>query len=155
MRPLRCSKDSELPTHPLPSSHTHQIFNICIAIPPKSFKLKEDVFLALNYWRNFWSRVQLPLSWLGHHCNKTLLFFQVLEDCDWSALPSASCLEMAPQTVSGCWHLTGSREGNSNPLQCSCLENPRDRGAWWAAVYGVAQSRTRLKWLSSSSSSVW
>ena len=40
-----------------------------------------------------------------------------------------------------------------NPLQCSCLENPRDRGAWWAAIYGVAQSRTRLKQLSSSSSS--
>ena len=36
-------------------------------------------------------------------------------------------------------------EGNGNPLQCYCLENPRDRGAWWAAVYGVAQSRTRLK----------
>ena len=33
-------------------------------------------------------------------------------------------------------------EGNGNPLQCSCLENPRDRGAWWAAVYGVTQSRT-------------
>ena len=44
-------------------------------------------------------------------------------------------------------------EGNGNPLQCSCLENPRDGGAWWAAVYGVAQSQTRLKWLSSSSSS--
>ena len=38
-------------------------------------------------------------------------------------------------------------EGNGNPLQRSCLENPRDRGAWWAAVCGVAQSRTRLKWL--------
>ena len=44
-------------------------------------------------------------------------------------------------------------EGNGNPLQCSCLENPRDDGAWWAAVYGVAQSRTRLKRLSSSSTS--
>ena len=44
-------------------------------------------------------------------------------------------------------------EGNGNPLQCSCLENPRDGGAWWAAVSGVAQSRTRLKRLSSSSSS--
>ena len=43
--------------------------------------------------------------------------------------------------------------GNGNPLQCSCLENPRDGGAWWAAVYGVAQSQTRLKRLSSSSSS--
>ena len=42
-----------------------------------------------------------------------------------------------------------TREGNGNPLQCSCLENPRDRGAWWAAIYGVAQSRTRLKRLSS------
>ena len=44
-------------------------------------------------------------------------------------------------------------EGSGNPLQCSCLENPRDRGAWWAAVYGVTQSRTQLKRLSSSSSS--
>ena len=44
-------------------------------------------------------------------------------------------------------------EGNGNPLQCSCLENPRDGGAWWAAVYGVAQSRTRLKRLSGNSSS--
>ena len=42
-------------------------------------------------------------------------------------------------------------EGNGNPLQCSCLENPRDRGDWWAAVYGVTQTRTRLKQLSSSS----
>ena len=41
-------------------------------------------------------------------------------------------------------------EGNGNPLQCSCLENPRDGGTWWAAVYGVAQSWTRPKWLSSS-----
>ena len=41
-------------------------------------------------------------------------------------------------------------EGNGNPLQCSCLENPTEGGAWWAAVYGVAQSGTRLKRLSSS-----
>ena len=46
-------------------------------------------------------------------------------------------------------------EGNGNPLQCSCLENPRDGGTWWAAIYGVTQSRTRLKWLSSSSSNVF
>ena len=45
-------------------------------------------------------------------------------------------------------------EGNGNPLQCSCLENSRDGGAWWAAIYGVAQSQTRLKWLSSSSLSI-
>ena len=55
------------------------------------------------------------------------------------------------------FHFSLSRngEGNGNPLQCSCLENPRDGGAWWAAVYGVAQSRTRLKRLSRSSSSLW
>ena len=51
---------------------------------------------------------------------------------DWATSLSLSC--------------TG--EGNGNALQCSCLENPRDGGAWWAAVYGVAQSRTQLKWLS-------
>ena len=49
--------------------------------------------------------------------------------------------------------LSCTGEGNGNPLQCSCLENPRDGGAWWAAVYEVAQSRTRLKRFSSSSSS--
>ena len=43
-------------------------------------------------------------------------------------------------------------EGNSNPFQCTCLENPRDGEAWWAAIYGVAQSQTQLKRLSSSSS---
>ena len=46
-------------------------------------------------------------------------------------------------------------EGNGNPLQWSCLENPRDRGAWWAAVYGATQSQTRLKWLSSSNILYW
>ena len=45
-------------------------------------------------------------------------------------------------------------EGNGNPHKCSCLENPRDGGAWWAAVYGVTKSRTRLKWLSSNSSNL-
>ena len=65
----------------------------------------------------------------------------------------------------GCWGLDTTErlhfhfslscigEGNGNLLQCSCLENPRDGGAWWPAIYGVAQSRTRLKRLSSSSSS--
>ena len=55
---------------------------------------------------------------------------------DWATSLSLSCIG----------------EGDGNPLQCSCLENPRDGGAWWAAFYGVTQSRTRLKWLSSSSS---
>ena len=55
---------------------------------------------------------------------------------DWATSLSLSCIG----------------EGNGNPLQCSCLENPRVRGAWWAAVYGVTESWTRLKRLSSSSS---
>jgi len=46
-------------------------------------------------------------------------------------------------------------EGNGNPPQCSCLENPRDEEAWWAAIYGVAQSWTRLKWLSILSNKEW
>ena len=55
--------------------------------------------------------------------------------------------------IDNCWSLWGfSGEGNGNPLQCSCLENPRDGGAWWAADYGVTQSWTRLKRLSRSSS---
>ena len=45
--------------------------------------------------------------------------------------------------------LSCTGEGNGNPLQCSCLDNPRDGGAWWATIYGVTQSRTPLKWLSS------
>ena len=45
--------------------------------------------------------------------------------------------------------LSSIGEWNGKPLQCSCLQNPRDGGAWWASVYGVAHSRTRLKWLSS------
>ena len=53
---------------------------------------------------------------------------------DWATSLSLSCIG----------------EGNGNPLQCSCLENPRDGGAWRAAIYGVTQSQTRLKWLSSS-----
>ena len=59
---------------------------------------------------------------------------------DWATSLSLSCIG----------------EGNGNPVQCPCLENPRDGGAWWAAVYGVTQSQTRLKRLSSnSSSSTW
>ena len=68
-----------------------------------------------------------------------------------------SSLSLIPQCFDHCsftmsWSIK-VRE-NGNPLQCSCLENPRDGGVWWAAVYGVAQSQTQLKRLSSSSSSM-
>ena len=79
-----------------------------------------------------------------------------------------SCLEIPMDSLVGCspwgrsesdtterlhfhFSLSCTGEGNGNPLHCSCLENPRDGGAWWVAVYGVAQCRTRLKRLSSSS----
>ena len=68
-------------------------------------------------------RLQSMVSWRVRH--------------DWATSLSLSCIG----------------EGNGNPLQYSCLENPR--GAWWAAIYGVAQSQTRLKHLSSSSISQW
>ena len=60
-------------------------------------------------------------------------------------------LEESDTTEQLHFHLSRSciGEGNGNPLQCSCLENPRDGGAWWAAVYGLTQSQTRLKRLSS------
>ena len=59
--------------------------------------------------------------------------------------------QFSPNNCYSCLPRMWIGEGNGNPLQCSCLENPRDGGAWWAAVYGVTQSRTQLKWLSSSS----
>ena len=64
---------------------------------------------------------------------------------------SPRCHEESDMTEQLHFHFSLSciGEGNGNPLQCSCLENPRGRGAWWAAVYGITHSRTRLKRLSS------
>ena len=64
--------------------------------------------------------------------------------------PSSACNAGDPRLIPGSGRFPG--EGISYPLQCSCLENPRGRGAWWAAVYGATQSQTWMKWLSSSSS---
>ena len=90
-------------------------------------------------------------------------FFTVFATREDHHLPQGACNQ--PQTAGACcllqqeWDMFRENvrviaaEGNGNPLQCSCLENPRDGGAWWAAVYGVARSRTQLKRLSSSSRS--
>ena len=71
-------------------------------------------------------------------------------------LPSMGSHRVGHDWATSLWlfifHFSCIGEGNGNPLQYSCLENPRDRRAWWAAIYGVAQSQTWLKWLSSSSS---
>ena len=84
-----------------------------------------------------------PRNWTGVSCITGTFF------TNW-AMREASCFyyRLEFRTLGPFW----IAEGNGNPLQCSCLENPRDGGAWWAAVYGVAQSWTRLKRLSSSSS---
>ena len=60
-------------------------------------------------------------------------------------LQSMRCGRVRPERLHFHFSLSHTGEGNGNPLQCSCLENPGDRGAWWAAVYGVAHSWTRLK----------
>ena len=70
----------------------------------------------------------------------------------WKLKVKVKSLSWVPPSATQ-WTSQSIGEGNGNPLQCSCLGNPGDGGAWWAAVYGVSQSRTRLKWLSSSSSS--
>ena len=85
----------------------------------------------------------------------------------WSGLPfptprefpdsGIKSVSVASPALAGGFFTTSATcgEGSGTPLQCSCLENPMDGGAWWAAVYGVAQSRAGLKWLSSSSSSAY
>ena len=107
-----------------------------------SFWVSNGLNLLIMHWRRKWqpTPVFLPGESRGQ---------ESLVDCRlWGRTESdtTQCLH---------FHYSLSRfgEGNGNPLQCSSLENPRDRGAWWASVSGVAQSRTRLKRRSSSSSS--
>ena len=93
-------------------------------------------------WEKIWEKVMAPHS-------STLVW-----KIPWAEEPGR-LQSMGSQRVGHDWatslslSLSCIGERNSNPFQCSCLENPRDGGAWWAAVYGVVQSRTRLKWLSS------
>ena len=92
-------------------------------------------------WRRQWHPTPVPLPGKSHGRRS-------LVGCSPWALEESDTTERLHFHFS----LSCIGEGNGNPLQCSCLENPRDGGAWWATVYGVAQSRTRLKQLSSSSS---
>jgi len=133
-----------------------------------------------SVWPHRWQPTRLPHPWdypgkntgVGCHfllqCMKVKSESEVAQSCQTlsdpmnSSLPGSSVHEIFQTRVLE-WgaiafsELRNSRsdlgEGNGNPLQCSCLENPRDGGAWWAAIYGVAQSGTWLKRLSSSSSS--
>ena len=118
-----------------------------------SIKPQHESAIGMHISRPFWT--SLPLSrrrrW---HPTPVLLpgkshGRRSLVGCSPWGREESDTTERLPSHLS----LSCIGEGNGNPLQCSCLENPGDRGAWWAAVYGVAQSRTQLKWLSSSSSS--
>ena len=105
---------------------------------------KEDIPMASKHMRRRqWHPTPVPLPGKSHG-------WRSLEGCSpWGRYKSDTTERLH-------FHFSVSRigEGNGNPLQYSYLENPRDRGAWWAAIYGVAQSQTRLTQLSSSSSSL-
>ena len=80
---------------------------------------------------------------MAPHCST--LAWKIPWTVEPGGLQSMGSLRDTTERLRFLFSLSRIGEGNGNPLQCSCLENPRDRGAWWAAVYGVAQSWTRLK----------
>ena len=86
------------------------------------------------YWRRQWYPTPVLLPGKSH--GQRNLVGCSPWDCEKSDTTERIPFHFSPSYIG---------EGNGNLLQCSCLENPRDEGAWWAAVYGVAQSRTRLK----------
>ena len=93
-------------------------------------------FIKVPLWRRQWHPTPVLLAGKSH---------------GWRSLVGCSVVsDSSPPHFHFHFSLSCIGEGNGNPLQCSFLENPRDRGAWWASIYGVAQSRTRLMWLSSS-----
>ena len=102
---------------------------------PKKGNAKASIFRCSTFFR---TRQQQPTSVLLS--GKSHGWRSLVDYSPWGHKESAMTEQFHFHFSLSC---TG--EGNGNPLQCSCLENPRDGGAWWAAVYGVAQSRTRLK----------
>ena len=107
---------------------------------PRKVKPKEQKYCSVypSTWRRQWHPIPVLLPGKSHGPRS-------LMGCSPWGCWGSDTTEQLP------FHFSLSRigEGNGNLLHCSCLENPRDVGAWWVAVYGVAQSRTRLKWLSS------
>ena len=112
-----------------------------ITLPTKVHLVKAMVFPVVMYGcrRRQWHSTPVLLPGKSHGRRN-------LEGCSPWGREESDTTERLPLHFS----LSCIGEGNDNPLQCSCLENPRDGGAWWAAVYGVTQSRTRLKRLSNS-----
>jgi len=122
----------------------HEYFKVfgTYAQPPFQKRLYQLISTSKLFWRRQWQPTPVLLPGKSHGQRS-------LVGCSpWGCTESDTTEQLH-------FHFSHSciGEGNGNPLQCSCLENPRDGGVWWAAVYGVAQSQTRLKRLSSSSSS--
>ena len=142
---------------------------------PRKYEFFERCLFSVTWTIQWETECRLPLACFlapQYFCNVMLLVNTEPQPLpqrrQWQPapvlLPGKSC---GRRSLEGCspWGRWGSDmtewlqffslscmgEGNGNPLQCSCLENPKDGGAWWAAIYGVAQSRTWLKRLSSSS----
>ena len=106
----------------------------------KYYLLQISAILLIVSWRRQWHPTPVPLPGKSHGQRS-------LVGCSpWSHWESDTTEQLHFHFSLFC-----IGEGNGNPLQCSYLENPRDGGAWWADIYGVTQSQTRLKWLSSSS----
>ena len=121
-----------------PAAHADTVWEEC----GHSFQSALIQDLHLN-WRRQWHPTAVLLPGKSHGRRS-------LVGCSpWGGYKSDTTEQLHFQFLLSC-----IGEGNGNPLQCSCLENPRDVGAWWAAVHWVAQSRTRLKRLSSSSNSL-
>ena len=107
--------------------------------PPTSFILSSFAWFYIFFWRRQWYPTPVLLPGESHGQRS-------LVGCSpWGCWESNTTEQLHFHFSLSC-----IGEGNGNPLQCSCLENPRDGGTWWAAISGVTQSRTRLKWLSSS-----
>ena len=106
------------------------------------FNLNIHLWRGHTLWRGQWQPTPILLPGKSHGQRS-------LVGCS----PWGRCKSDTTEQLHFHFSLSCVGEGNGNPLRCSCLENPRDGGAWWAAVYGAAQSRTQLKWQSSSSSS--
>ena len=115
-----------------------KLFSLLL-LPFQSISLLE-ISLKFLLWRRQWHSTPVLLPGKSHRQRS-------LVGCSPWGREESDMTERLPFHFS--FSCTG--EGNGTPLQCSCLENPRDGGAWWAAVYGIAQSWTRLKRLSSSS----
>ena len=140
--PTPSSKSDQLP--PSYFSHPTALFDLTFVAHIGRARGREGIGIFIRHllWarRRQWHPTPVLLPGKSHG-------WRSLEGCSPWGHWGSDTTERLPFYFS----LSCTGEGNSNPLQCSCLENPREGGAWWAAISGVTQSWTRLKWLSSSS----